>query len=253
MFGQELTEVSFLMSVLISFIAGIFSFLSPCVLPIVPPYLAFMAGSSVSSLKTNSPNNSVTNSLAFVSISFVLGLSTVFIMLGLAAAALGTFFLSYQTEMGYVSGLIVLIFGFHFLGIIRVPVLNKDVRFNFKSGGGGVIGAYVLGIAFAFGWTPCIGPILGAILSMSAQAESFHSGVILMAVYAVGLGCPFLLFGVFFARSIKLFSPIRTHLGKVEKGMGVLLLVVGIMLLSGGFTNLSFLLIETLPFLTMFG
>ena len=253
MFAQELTEVSFLMSVLISFTAGIFSFLSPCVLPIVPPYLAFMAGSSVSSLKKKPFESSRTTSLTFIAISFVMGLSTVFVMLGLAAAALGTFFLSYQTEMGYVSGLIVLIFGLHFLGIIQVPILNREARFDFKSGGGGVFGAYVLGIAFAFGWTPCIGPILGAILSMSAQAESFHSGVILMAVYAIGLGCPFLLFGVFFARSLSLFSPIKMHLGKVEKAMGILLLVVGILLFSGGFTNLSFLLLETLPFLTIFG
>ena len=253
MFAQELTEASFLTSVLISFTAGIFSFLSPCVLPIVPPYLAFMAGSSVSSLKKKLPESSPTTSLIFISISFVLGLSTVFVMLGLAAAALGTFFLSYQTEMGYVSGLIVLVFGFHFLGIIQVPVLNREARFDFKSGGGGVIGAYVLGIAFAFGWTPCIGPILGAILSMSAQADSFHSGVILMAVYAAGLGCPFLLFGIFFGRSLSLLSPIRMHLGKVEKAMGILLLFVGMLLLSGGFTSLSFLLLETLPFLSIFG
>jgi cytochrome c-type biogenesis protein len=253
MFGQELTEVSFIMSVLISFSAGIFSFLSPCVLPIVPPYLAFMAGSSVSNLKKSSLNGSQKTSLTLISISFVLGLSTVFIMLGLAAAALGSFFLNYQNEMGYISGLIVLVFGFHFLGIIRVPILNREARFDFKSGGGGLVGAYVLGIAFAFGWTPCIGPILGAILSMSAQADSFGHGVTLMAVYAFGLGCPFLLFGVFFAKSLTLFSPIKMHLAKVEKGMGILLILVGFLLLSGGFTSLSFWLLETLPFLTIFG
>ena len=132
MFAQELTEVSFLMSMLISFTAGIFSFLSPCVLPIVPPYLAFMAGSSVSSLKKKPFESNRTTSLTFISISFVLGLSTVFVMLGLAAAALGTFFLSYQTEMGYVSGLIVLIFGLHFLGIIQVPILNREASLDFK-------------------------------------------------------------------------------------------------------------------------
>ena len=253
MFGQELTEVSFIMSVLISFSAGILSFLSPCVLPIVPPYLAFMAGSSVSSLKKSPQESPQTTSLILISISFVFGLSTVFIMLGLAAAALGSFFLSYQTEMGYISGLIILIFGFHFLGIIRVPILNREARFDFKSGGGGLIGAYALGIAFAFGWTPCIGPILGAILSMSAQTDSFSHGTTLMAVYALGLGCPFLLFGVFFAKSLNFFAPIKKHLDKVEKAMGILLILVGILLLTGGFTNLSFWLLETLPFLTIFG
>ena len=253
MFGQELTEVSLIMSILISFSAGVLSFLSPCVLPIVPPYLAFMAGTSVSSLQNPSPASSQTISLTFISISFVLGLSTVFIMLGLAAAALGSFFLQYQTEMGYVSGLTVIVFGSHFLGVIRVPLLNREARFNLKSGGGGLIGAYALGIAFAFGWTPCIGPILGAILSMSAQADSFSHGVTLMAVYAVGLGFPFLLFGVFFAKSLRLFLPIKVHLGKVEKAMGILLILVGLLLISGGFTNLSFWLLENLPFLTLFG
>ena len=116
-----------------------------------------------------------------------------------------------------------------------------------------MIGAYALGIAFAFGWTPCIGPILGAILSMSAQADSFSHGATLMAVYAVGLGFPFLLFGVFFAKSLSFFSPVKPHLGKVEKGMGILLIIVGLLLISGGFTNLSFWLLENLPFLTIFG
>ncbi|MDG2474971.1 MAG: cytochrome c biogenesis protein CcdA [Paracoccaceae bacterium] len=253
MLGQELTEVSFMMSVFISFSAGILSFLSPCVLPIVPPYLAFMAGKSVSSLKNPTRENSHTTSLTFIAVSFVLGLSTVFIMLGLAAAALGSFFLSYQTEMGYISGGIVILFGLHFLGIFRVPLLNREFRFTYKSDGGGLIGAYFLGIAFAFGWTPCIGPILGAILSMSAQADSFSRGTALMAVYATGLGCPFLFFGVFFAKSFSFFSLFKKHLGKVEKVMGFLLILVGILLLSGGFTILSFWLLENFPILTIFG
>ena len=253
MFGQELTEVSFFTSILISFSAGILSFLSPCVLPIVPPYLAFMAGSTISSLENSSLTKHNTFSLPLIAVSFVMGLSTVFVMLGLAAAALGSFFLKYQTEMGFISGIIVLIFGIHFLGIIRVPLLYREVRLNFRSAGGGFIGAYVLGIAFAFGWTPCIGPILGAILSMSAQTESVSQGVALMAFYAVGLGCPFLLFGVFFAKSLIFFSPIKKHLGKIEKIMGILLVIVSILLLSGAFTDLSFWLLEKFPILTIFG
>ena len=253
MFGQEISEVSFIMSILISFSAGILSFLSPCVLPIVPPYLAFMTGTTVGALKNATHENSYTTSLAFIALSFVFGLSTVFIMLGLAAAALGSFFLSYQTEMAYISGTIVLLFGFHFLGILRVPLITREFRLSFNLGNGGFIGAYVLGIAFAFGWTPCIGPILGAILSMSAQTDSIGQGVALMAVYAAGLGCPFLLCGVFFAKSFSFFSPIKRHLGKIEKGMGVLLILVGILLLSGVFTSLSFWLLQTFPVLTIFG
>ncbi len=253
MFGQELLESSFVMSMLIAFSAGILSFLSPCVLPIVPPYLAFMAGASVSSLSNSSLNNSDNSSLTFVALSFVLGLSTVFIMLGLAAAALGSFFLNYQTQMAYISGFIVIVFGLHFLKIINVSLFNREARFNFNSSKGGVIGAYVLGVAFAFGWTPCIGPVLGAILSMAAQADSLNQGLALMVLYAAGLGCPFLFFGVFFAKSMRVFSSVKTHLGKVEKIMGILLVIVGTLLVSGGFSNLSFWLLETLPFLTIFG
>ena len=253
MFGQELTEVSFVMSMLISFFAGLLSFLSPCVLPIVPPYLAFMAGSSVTSLIDGTKTDLETKALVFISFCFVLGLSTVFILLGLAAAALGSLFLRYQTELGYISGVVVIFFGLHFLNIIKLNFLNKEARFNFKSGGGGAVGAYVLGIAFAFGWTPCIGPILAAILSMSIQAHSMTQGVALMVVYAVGLGCPFLVFGVFFAKSFAVSSFLKQHLGKVERGMGVFLVVVGLLLVTGGFTDISFWLIDTLPFLTVFG
>ncbi len=253
MFSQELTEVSLIASIFIAFSSGILSFLSPCVLPIVPPYLAFMAGSSVSNLANKNHNFSQTITLPLTALFFVFGLSTVFVMLGLAAAALGSFFLGYQSEMGYISGAIVFVFGLHFLGIIRVPIFNREARFDFKSGGGGLIGAYLLGIAFAFGWTPCIGPILGAILSMAAQTDSVGQGVTLMAFYAMGLGCPFLFFGVFFAKSLNLFLPVKAHLQKVEKVMGGLLLVVGGLLVSGGFTNMSFLLLETVPFLSNFG
>ena len=253
MLGQELLEASFAMSILIAFSAGILSFLSPCVLPIVPPYLAFMVGSTVSGLSKSPSNGSNTSSLTFIALSFVLGLSTVFVMLGFAAAALGSFFLNYQTQMGYVSGIIVITFGLHFLGIINISIFNREARFNFKTGGGGFISAYVLGLAFAFGWTPCIGPILGAILSMATQTESVNHGVTLMAFYAAGLGCPFLLSGIFFARSIELFSSIKKHLGKVEKVIGTSLVVVGILLVSGGFSSLSFWLLEAVPILAIFG
>ena len=252
MFGQELLEASFAMSILIAFSAGILSFLSPCVLPIVPPYLAFMAGSSVVSL-SKSPPNSSTFPVTFIALSFVLGLSTVFILLGLAAAALGSFFLNYQTQMGYISGIIVIIFGLHFLGIINIAIFNREARFNYQSSKGGFVSAYVLGVAFAFGWTPCIGPILGAILSMATQTDSLNHGVTLMAVYAAGLGCPFLLSGVFFAKSMGLFSSFKKHLGKVEKVIGTLLILVGTLLASGGFSNLSFWLLETIPVLAIFG
>ena len=253
MFGYELTELSVFMSIFISFLAGILSFLSPCVLPIVPPYLAFMAGSSVPRIKSASFFSRDTLWITGISSSFVMGLSTVFIMLGLAAAALGSFFLNYQAEMGYLSGIIVIIFGLQFLGVFRIQLLNRELRFDFKSAGGGFVGAYFLGIAFAFGWTPCIGPVLGAILSMSAQSDSVGHGVLLMAFYAVGLGCPFVLSGVFFARSLHLLVPIKKHMPKIEKLMGALLLMVGLLLFFGGFSAISYWLLENLTFLSLFG
>ena len=253
MFGQELLELSFAFSILVSFTAGILSFLSPCVLPIVPPYLAFMAGSSISSIQKSAFLSSNTYWLFTISTSFVVGLSTVFVILGLAAATIGSFLLNFQTEMNYLSGLLVIFFAMHFLGVLRISAFSKEYRFNLGSAGGGLLGAYLLGIAFAFGWTPCIGPVLGAILSMSAQAESLSRGAILMAFYAAGLGCPFVLSGVFFARAVQVFVSLRKSALKIEKGIGILLLFVGILLITGGFSNLSFWLLQNFPFLKIFG
>ena len=253
MFGQELSELSFALSLLISFTAGILSFLSPCVLPIVPPYLAFMAGTSISNIENSKLFSSRTSWLFAISACFVVGLSTVFIILGLAAAAVGSLFFEFRKEINYLAGILVIIFGLHFLGIMRIPVFMREYRFNLGSGGGGLTGAYVLGVAFAFGWTPCIGPVLGAILAMSAQAESLGRGASLMATYAVGLGCPFILSGVFFGRAFEIFAPLRRNAVRVEKVTGLLLLTVGILLITGAFTSISFWLLEYVPFLSWFG
>ena len=237
----------------IAFLAGLVSFLSPCVLPIVPPYLAFMAGTSISKIENSKLFSSKTSWLFAISACFVVGLSTVFIILGLAAAAVGSLFFEFREEINYLAGILVIIFGLHFLGIMKIPVFMREYRFNLGSGGGGLTGAYVLGVAFAFGWTPCIGPVLGAILAMSAQAESLGRGASLMATYAVGLGCPFILSGVFFGRAFEIFAPLRRNADRVEKVTGLLLLTVGILLVTGAFTSISFWLLEYVPFLSWFG
>ncbi len=253
MFGYELSEISFSLSLIVSFAAGTLSFLSPCVLPIVPPYLAFMAGSSISNVKSSSVFSTNTSWLFSIATSFVFGLSTVFVILGLTAAAIGSFLFKFQSEMNFVSGVVVFIFGLHFLGILRLSIFNREYRLNLGTAGGGLMGAYLLGIAFAFGWTPCIGPVLGAILSMAAQSESLGRGAMLMAFYAAGLGLPFIVTGTFFARAIDVFAPLKRNAPTIEKIMGLLLVVVGILLFTGGFSSISFLLLEYFPILTTLG
>ena len=235
----------------IAFLAGVFSFLSPCVLPIVPGFMSYIIGQSYTDLLNSNKQNKIKNFRSII--LFISGFSVIFITMGASIDFLSDILFEFRKQLNFISGLLIIFLGLFFIGLIKINALSFEKKINFERWNNSSLFPFLIGVAFAFGWTPCIGPILGAILSMSAQAESFHSGVILMAVYAVGLGCPFLLFGVFFARSLSLFSPIKMHLGKVEKAMGILLLVVGILLFSGGFTNLSFLLLETLPFLTIFG
>lgn len=250
MFGIDIIDASLGSAMLVALAAGVVSFLSPCVLPIVPPYLAYMAGTS---LEDATSSNQHRGRIILSSVFFVLGLSTVFLFLGLAASALGQVFLQYQREMGIVAGVVILFFGLHFLGILRIPLLNREARLDAGDRGGSAIGAYVLGLAFAFGWTPCIGPVLGAVLSLAAQEGSVERGMVLMAVYAAGLGLPFILAAVFLTRSLGFLRRFKRHLGTVEKVMGGLLVIVGVMLITGAFTSLSFWLLETFPALSTIG
>jgi cytochrome c-type biogenesis protein len=250
MFGVDLWDASLAPALMVAMVAGLLSFLSPCVLPIVPPYLAFMAGSSMEDLENGgAADKGIVRSAVF----FVLGLSTVFLMLGLAASAFGRLFLTYQREMGMVAGAVIILFGLHFLGILRIPFLYREARFSTGSTGGSPLGAYVLGLAFAFGWTPCIGPVLGTILSLAAQEGSVERGMLLMGFYAAGLGVPFLLTAMFLRRAIGVMGRLKRHMGAIEKAMGVLLIGVGVMMLTGAFTSMSFWLLETFPSLGLIG
>lgn len=250
MFGIDLIDASLLPAMSIALAAGLLSFLSPCVLPIVPPYLAYMSGVSVTELgegKTGSRK-------AFVSaLFFVMGLSTVFLLLGFTASAFGAFVLQNQVYFNYGAGILVIVFGLHFLGIITIPFLNREARIDAGDQGGSAFGAYLLGLAFAFGWTPCIGPQLGAILSMAASEASLARGTLLLAVYAAGLGIPFLLVAAFFPRMTGLMGWMKRHMKAIERVMGGLLLLVGILMLTGGFAAMSFWLLETFPFLANLG
>jgi cytochrome c-type biogenesis protein len=184
---------------------------------------------------------------------FVLGLSTVFLFLGFAASAFGRFFLQNQDWFNTGAGIVVMIFGAHFLGIFRIPFLDREARMDAGDQGGSAFGAYILGLAFAFGWTPCIGPQLGMILSLAAQDGSLARGTGLLAVYAIGLGIPFLLVAAFFPRLTGLMAFLKRHMQRIERIMGLLLWTIGLLMLTGGFSQFSYWLLETFPALAVLG
>jgi cytochrome c-type biogenesis protein len=248
MFGIDLWNATLAPALAVAAAAGVLSFLSPCVLPIVPPYLAFMAGASMREAGARNDGRLI-KAAAF----FVLGLSTVFLLLGLAASALGRALLAHQRELALVAGAVIVLFGLHFLGLLRLPLLGREARFAAHAETGTALGAYVFGLAFAFGWTPCIGPVLGAILALAAQSGSTERGMLLMAAYAFGLGLPFLLTALFLGRALRLMAGLRRHMGTIERVMGVLLVAVGLMMLTGAFSDFSFWLLETFPALGLVG
>jgi len=249
MVGIDIIDAGLLPAMFVALMAGVLSFLSPCVLPIVPPYLAYMGGISMGDMRAGGARRKVLLPALF----FVLGLSTVFLFLGFTASAFGTFFLQYQDVFSKISGAVVIVFGLHFLGVFRIPLLDREARLDAGDKGGSAFGAYLLGLAFAFGWTPCIGPQLGAILSMAASEASLTRGTTLLGVYAIGLGLPFLLAALFIDRAIGVMTRLKRHMKMIERAMGLLLIVVGLALLTGAFSSFSFWLLETFPSLAILG
>ena len=234
----------------IALVAGFISFLSPCVLPIVPPYLAYMSGVTLNDM---SSQTAARRRAVISALCFVLGLSTVFLFLGFTASIFGTFFLQNQTLLAQISGVVVIIFGLHFLGLFRIPFLDQEARIDAGDKGGSSFGAYVLGLAFAFGWTPCIGPQLGAILSLAANEASVARGTFLLGIYAAGLGIPFLLAAMFITRAMGVMNRLKRHMKTIERAMGVLLVAVGLALVTGAMSSFSFWLLDTFPSLAVLG
>ncbi len=245
MLGIEIASAAFLPAALVALLAGILSFLSPCVLPIVPPYLAYMTGVKVSGLTTRE------RSAVLPALFFVLGLSTVFLLMGYAASAFGRAFLQYQPLLVKVSGVFVILLGLHFLHVFRIPLLEREARLDTGDKGGSALGAYLLGLAFAFGWTPCIGPQLSMILTLAATDPGRGTG--LLGVYALGLGIPFLLAAIFIERAMGLMNRIKRHMGLIERVSGILLIAVGVMLLAGWLSAISYWLLEAFPALGAIG
>lgn len=243
MFGIEIMDAGMGAAMLVALLGGVLSFLSPCVLPIVPPYLAYMGGISMGEMTAG--GKSARRRVMLPALFFVMGLSTVFLLLGFTASAFGAFFLKNQVLFSQVAGAVVLVFGLHFLGVFRIGLLDREARLDAGDRGGSALGAYVLGLAFAFGWTPCIGPQLGAILSLAAQEGSVQRGTLLLGVYAAGLGIPFLLAALFIERAMGIMQRLKRHMKWIERTMGALLVIVGLALLTGAFTDFSWWLLET--------
>ena len=250
MFGIDIIDAGLLPGMIVALTAGIISFLSPCVLPIVPPYLAYMSGVSLNEIEGS---QAARRKAVVAALCFVLGLSTVFLFLGFTASAFGAFFLQNQQLFAQISGVVVIIFGAHFLGIFRIPFLDREARIEAGDHGGTSFVAYILGLAFAFGWTPCIGPQLGAILSLAASEASVARGTMLLGIYALGLGLPFLLAAMFLTRAMGVMNRLKPHMKLIERMMGVLLILVGLALVTGAFSSFSYWLLERFPALATLG
>lgn len=234
-------------------LAGLLSFVSPCVLPLVPPYLAFLAGTTIDEITDESVSADVTKKVLVRAVAFVLGFSTVFVGLGASASFFGSLITEYFDVLGTIAGIIIIILGLHFLGVFRIGLLFREMRFQSQTRPMGLIGAYVVGLAFAFGWTPCVGPVLAAILFYAGQEADVVRGAGLLFVYSLGIGIPFLLAAMFAGPFMKLMRRFRHHMGKVEKVMGGLLVLTGILFLTGSMSTLSYLLLEWFPVLGTIG
>jgi cytochrome c-type biogenesis protein len=236
-----------------AFLAGLISFVSPCVLPLVPPYLCYLAGVSLDQLTGDAPTDVKRRTVFFSSLTFVFGFSTVFIALGAGASAIGQFVRSYMDILSVVGGIIIIIMGLHFLGVFRIGLLHRQARMEVRNHKVGPAGSYLMGLAFGFGWTPCIGPVLSVILGVAGTRDTVGAGALLLAVYSLGLGIPFIAAGLFAGPFMRWMKRNRGHLGKVEKAMGGLLVLTGILFVTGHITTIAFWMLSMFPALATLG
>ena len=232
--------------------AGMLSFLSPCVLPLVPPYLVYLTGTSLERLADREAEPQVRGDTLLAALLFVAGFSTVFVALGASASAVGALLRAYSGELAIVAGIAIIVMGLHFLGLTPIGLLMREKRMQVGKPVG-LWGAYLMGLAFALGWTPCIGPILAAILAVAASETTLAKGAGLLAVYSLGLGVPFLIAALAVEPFAAFLARFRAHLGLVEKAMGGLLVLTGIAFLTGTIGQVSFWLLDTFPALGKIG
>ncbi|NUS22588.1 MAG: cytochrome c biogenesis protein CcdA [Mesorhizobium sp.] len=237
--------------VLSAFAAGIVSFLSPCVLPLVPGYVSYVAGRTTT---TDGPADGTARlSAAALSLCFVLGFSTVFIVLGASATALGRLLLGYRVELNLAGGAIVIVFGLFLIGLVRPGWMMREARFHASAPGGRAMSAYALGLAFAFGWTPCIGPILGSILTVGAASATVADGVALLAIYSLGLGVPFLLAALFTDSLARRLKAMRQAGRLLQPAAGGIMVLMGLAMITGQMSTFSFWLLQQFPIFTRIG
>jgi cytochrome c-type biogenesis protein len=234
-----------------AFLAGLLSFVSPCVLPLVPPYLAYMGGVSIDELRAERPRARL--AVVGAALCFVAGFSTVFVALGATASLIGQAVSGYLTWLGYIAGALVVLMGLHFLQLIRIPLLDRTARIGVAGKPAGLIGAYLIGLAFGFGWSPCVGPVLAAILLMAGAQDSASEGARLLFIYALGIGVPFLVAAAFADAFMRWSARFRSRLGTIEKAMGALLVIAGVLIFTGEMPAIANWLIDTFPALGRIG
>jgi cytochrome c-type biogenesis protein len=220
-----------------AFLAGLVSFLSPCVLPLVPGYVSLISGVGVEQLKTQ--ESQLLRKVMLNSVAFILGFSVVFITLGAVATEVSQALSRYRSTLAQIAGVVIILFGLHLTGVFKIKALYTDARLHSVKGGSTAWGAFVIGFAFAFGWTPCVGPVLTVILTFAAAQDSITKGIMLLAVYSMGLAVPFLLTALGVERFLKFYSRFRAHMHAIEVASGVLLVALGVLLVLGRFTIIS--------------
>lgn len=236
-----------------AFLAGLLSFLSPCVLPLVPPYLCYLGGVGFEELRDGRTPPAAARRLVLASVAFVLGFALVFIALGATATAIGQTVTRYYDFLGKIAGIVVLVLGLHFLGVFRLGFLDLEKRFHLARAPAGPAGAFVVGLAFAFGWSPCVGPVLATILVLAGGQASAARGGMLLAVYALGLGLPFVLAALAARPFLAVLSGLRGYQRGLERLLGILLVATGLLMFLGSFTQLGAWLLEKIPGLGSLG
>lgn len=231
-------------SIFVALSAGVLSFLSPCILPLIPSYIAFITGISIEELSLEESLRQVRKKVIANSLMFILGFSLIFIALGASATFLGKFLFRNIRWFEIIGGALVILFGIHFTGIFRLRFLDREKKVHLKKKPLGYLGTCLVGIAFGAGWTPCVGPILGSILTMAATTQNILKGIVLLAFYSIGIGVPFFLSGLIIHRFFEYFKAIRKYFKVITVAGGVLLIIVGILLISGYFSSMSAYLVK---------
>ena len=234
-------------NVFVAFAAGIFSFLSPCVLPLIPSYLSFISGVSLEDMRHDQPLKRVRARVVLNSVAFIAGFSLVFISLGVSASFLGSLFFGYRNSIRIVGGLFILLVGLYLIGLLKIPALERYLQFNLKDKPAGYLGSVLVGITFAVAWTPCVGPILGAILALAGTSGEIGRGTLLLSTYAAGLGLPFFLSALAINSFMQFSQSFRRYIHAVHMTGGILLVIVGLLLITDYMTMLNIYALRFTP------